>query len=89
MKKTIFVVLGIALLPACALAVDGVVLINQSTVVAAGGFPYIISQPGSYKLSGNLIMATSSTSVGKLMSAAGLLLSWTSAAATAPTTRNR
>ena len=63
MKKTIFVVLGIALLPACALAVDGVVLINQSTVVAAGGFPYIISQPGSYKLSGNLIMATSSTAI--------------------------
>jgi hypothetical protein len=35
--------------------VDGVVLINQSTVMAAGGFPYTISSPGSYKLSGNLI----------------------------------
>lgn len=33
---------------------DGVALINTSTVAAAGGYPYIISQPGSYKLSGNL-----------------------------------
>ncbi len=52
MKKTILFTL--ALVPVCAFAVDGVVLINQSTVMAAGGFPYTISQPGSYKLSGNL-----------------------------------
>jgi hypothetical protein len=39
-----------------AFAVDGVVLINQGTVTAAGGFPYVISQPGSYKLSGNLVV---------------------------------
>jgi hypothetical protein len=38
----------------CAFAVDGVVLINQSTVTAGGGFPYRITQPGSYELSGNL-----------------------------------
>ena len=56
---TIFAV--IVLIPACAYAVDGVVLINQATVTAAGGFPYIISQPGSYKLSGNLTMNTTST----------------------------
>jgi len=37
-----------------ALAVDGVVLINQATVMSAGGFPYTITQPGSYRLSGNL-----------------------------------
>jgi hypothetical protein len=43
-------------LPASVFAVDGVVLINQSTVTAAGGFPYSISQPGSYKLSGNLVV---------------------------------
>jgi len=46
-----------ALLMLCArqgFAVDGQVLINQSTVMAAGGFPYRITQPGSYKLSGNL-----------------------------------
>src|SRR3954470_20076140 len=37
-------------------AVDGVVLINQSTVLAAGGFPYKITQSGSYKLTGNLVV---------------------------------
>jgi len=37
---------------------EGVVLINQSTVMAAGGFPYVITQPGSYKLSGNLTLNT-------------------------------
>ena len=45
----------VLLLPAYLAAVDGVVLINQSTVMAAGGFPYTITQPGSYKLSGNLV----------------------------------
>ncbi len=49
MKKSIFIVLAPAMF-----AVDGTVLINQSTVMAAGGFPYTISQSGSYKLSGNL-----------------------------------
>ena len=44
-----------------AFAVDGVVLINQSTVMAAGGFPYKITQSGSYKLSGNLVVAASYT----------------------------
>jgi hypothetical protein len=39
-----------------AFAVDGQVLINQSTVMAAGGFPYKITHPGSYKLSGNLVV---------------------------------
>jgi hypothetical protein len=47
-----------ALVPACLFAVDGQVLINQSTVMAAGGFPYKITQPGSYKLSGPLTMTT-------------------------------
>ena len=44
-----------------ALAVDGVVLINQATVTAAGGFPYKITQPGSYRLSGNLVVSTAGT----------------------------
>jgi len=47
--------------PTSSFAVDGVVLINQSTVMAGGGFPYIISQPGSYKLSGNLAATTTPT----------------------------
>ena len=39
-----------------AFAIDGVVLINQATVVASGGFPFKITQAGSYKLSGNLVV---------------------------------
>lgn len=53
MTKSVFVAL--ALLPASMFAVDGVVLINQSTVMAAGGFPYKIMQPGSYRLTGPLV----------------------------------
>ncbi len=58
MRKTVLLVLAMGLVPTCSFAVDGVVLINQSTVMAAGGFPYIIKDPGSYKLSGNLTMNT-------------------------------
>jgi len=58
MRTRVLVVLAMALLSACAFAVDGVILINQATVIAAGGFPYKITQPGSYKLSGNLTMNT-------------------------------
>lgn len=47
-----------AFAPAAMFAVDGQILINQATVMAAGGFPYAISQPGSYKLSGNLVVPT-------------------------------
>ena len=36
-------------------AVDGVVLINQASVMAAGGFPYQINASGSYRLSSNLV----------------------------------
>ena len=36
MRKTVFVILAMALVPFCALG-DGTVLINQSTVMAAGG----------------------------------------------------
>lgn len=44
-------------------AVDGVVLIDQAKVNAAGGFPYKISQPGSYRLAGNLTIADANTNV--------------------------
>ena len=60
MKRTGFVLLAMALVP-CLFAVDGVVLINQSTVTAAGGFPYRITQAGSYKLSGNLTVPDANT----------------------------
>jgi len=45
----------------CLFAVDGVVLINQSTVLAAGGFPYQITQSGSYRLTGNLTVPDADT----------------------------
>ena len=56
MTKTIVALLALMLVPACAFAVDGVVLVNHSTVLALGGYPYVISQPGSYRLSGNLVV---------------------------------
>jgi hypothetical protein len=56
MSKTVLVVLAMIIIPACLFAVDGQVLINMSTVTAAGGFPYKITQSGSYKLSGNLVI---------------------------------
>ena len=54
MKRIVLVVFAMTLWPAMVFAIDGQVLINQSTVMSAGGFPYLITQPGSYKLSGNL-----------------------------------
>jgi len=62
MKPAVLVLLSITLLPA-ALAVDGVVLINQSTIMAAGGFPYKITQPGSYRLTGNLLADANKTAI--------------------------
>jgi hypothetical protein len=51
----------LAAIPGSLLAVDGVVLIDQSHALTGGvtpgdapGFPVTISQPGSYRLSGNL-----------------------------------
>ena len=55
MKQTLSI-LALTLIPACVWAADGQILINQAAVNAAGGFPYVISQPGSYKLSGNLLL---------------------------------
>ena len=54
MQKLLFSVLLTSLLPLCARAVDGVVEINQAAVLAAGGFPYQIQAPGSYRLTSNL-----------------------------------
>jgi hypothetical protein len=62
MRRAFYSFLAGELLPVCAFAVDGVVLINQSTVMAAGGFPYQSTQPGSYKLSGNLTVPDANTS---------------------------
>ncbi len=53
--KTLACIGLILLFRVCASGADGQTLINQATVTAAGGFPYTISQSGSYKLSGNLV----------------------------------
>jgi hypothetical protein len=42
-------------------AANGVIEINQAKVDAAGGFPYVISAPGAYQLTGNLTVAASNT----------------------------
>ena len=55
---TLFTLLAL-LVSGYAFGVDGQFLINQSTVMAAGGFPYKITQSGSYKLSGNLAVSGS------------------------------
>lgn len=57
-----------AFAPAVMFAVDGQVLISQSAVMAAGGFPYLINQPGSYKLSGNLVVPPGSDGIHVLVS---------------------
>jgi hypothetical protein len=63
--------LGLTILLAfapAALAVDGTVLINQSTITngltgcpTGGHFPIIICQSGSYRLSGNLVVPDGNT----------------------------
>lgn len=60
MKKTVLLIGAIVLLSASAWAADGQVLINQSTLNAAGG-TYTITQSGSYKLSGNLVVKDANT----------------------------
>jgi len=62
MKTKLLVVLAMALFPAYVLGVDGVTLINQSTLNAAGG-TYTITASGSYKLSGNLQAKNLNTNV--------------------------
>ncbi|HTR35137.1 MAG TPA: hypothetical protein VMH80_04505 [Bryobacteraceae bacterium] len=56
MSRVVTLLLAFIAVSGCvpAFAVDGVVLINQASVTAAGGFPFSIFLPGSYKLSGNL-----------------------------------
>ena len=43
-------------------AADGVIEINQAIVEADDGFPYVISEPGSYILTGNLTVPDENTS---------------------------
>jgi len=42
---------------------DETVLITQTTVLDAGGFPFKITAPGSYKLGGNLVVPANTTGI--------------------------
>ena len=53
-KAGLLLLLVVGLCAAPALASDGVLEINQAKVIKAGGFPYVISQNGSYRLTSNL-----------------------------------
>ncbi len=61
MRKSVICFLTMMFAPFHAFGVDGVVLINQSSVVTSGGFPYVISSPGTYRLSGNLTVPDANT----------------------------
>jgi hypothetical protein len=50
-------------------AVDGATLINQASVLASGGFPYTISQTGSYRLSSDLIVPCATALTGIVVNA--------------------
>jgi hypothetical protein len=43
-----------------AAAIDGTIEINQVKVLSNGGFPYVISSSGSYRLTGNLTVSSTS-----------------------------
>ena len=53
MKKRLVLLAFVLCVPAL-WAADGVIEINQAAVEAGGGFPYVISEPGNYMLTGNL-----------------------------------
>ena len=60
MKKTLVLLASVLCVPAL-WAADGVIEINQASVEAAGGFPFEISESGSYKLTGNLEVGDADT----------------------------
>jgi len=74
MSRLVYILIIVAALVGSipAFAVDGATLINQASVMAASGFPYKITQPGSYKLSGNLVVPAETNGIE--VSAAGVNL---------------
>ena len=75
-KKLLCCLSAVGIAPVfAAVTTDGVNLINQVTVQDAGGFPYKITQPGSYRLSGNLVVpAAKPVPVGIVISASDVTL---------------
>jgi hypothetical protein len=62
MKRLIILMTVFAASP-FARATDGVIEINHAKIMAGGGYPYTISQPGSYRLTGNLTQPNPDTDV--------------------------
>ncbi len=60
MKRNLVLIAFVLCVPAL-WAADGVIEINQATVEANDGFPYVISEPGSYMLTSNLIVPDENT----------------------------
>ncbi len=66
MSKAVWFVFALLFLASSSMAFagsDGATLINQTAVLKAGGFPYVITQPGSYKLNGNLVVPADTTGI--------------------------
>ena len=68
-KSLVFQLLTLsALFSTCLWASDGRIEINQTSVEAAGGFPFTIDQPGSYVLTGSLSVPAATNGINILSS---------------------
>jgi hypothetical protein len=74
MSKAVWVLLAsfFGLLSMQATAEESLVRIDQAAVKAAGGFPYKITQPGSYRLTSNLVVPA--TANGIMVTASNVVL---------------
>jgi hypothetical protein len=64
MKQVLSVLAWLPMAMSCAaLATDGVIEINHAKVMASGGYPFVISQSGSYRLTSNLSQPGKTTDV--------------------------
>lgn len=70
MKNVVLAITSFVLACGYALAQNGPIQINQDTIAATGlgrstsGFPYLITQPGSYQLTGNLTVPAGVNGIG-------------------------
>ncbi len=90
--QTIATAVAIAIAPLAAHAVDGVVLLDQAKALAgnvtpgdAPGFPITITQPGSYRLDGNLTVPFGGTGIVVMSANVTIDLNGFTISGTAPT----
>lgn len=67
------IALAVLLVADAAHAGDGRVEISHAAIVASGGYPFVISQPGSYLLTSNLQVPQGDTAIELTTSLAALL----------------